>query len=35
MAEGGTKTTGVSPLAGKPAPKDMLIDVAKLERDLA
>ena len=33
MAEGGTKTTGVSPLAGKPAPKDMLIDVAKLERD--
>ena len=33
MAEGGTKTTGVSPLAGKPAPKDMLIDVVKLERD--
>ena len=33
MAEGGTKTTGVSPLAGKPAPKEMLIDVAKLERD--
>ena len=24
---------GVSPLAGKPAPKDLLIDVAKLERD--
>lgn len=33
MAEGGTKATGLSPLAGKPAPKDMLIDVAKLERD--
>ena len=33
MAEDGTKTTGVSPLAGKPAPKDMLIDVTKLERD--
>jgi phosphoglucomutase len=33
MAEGGTKTKGVSPLAGKPAPKDLLIDVAKLERD--
>ena len=24
---------GISPLAGKPAPKDMLIDVKKLERD--
>jgi phosphoglucomutase len=24
---------GLSPLAGKPAPKDMLIDVAKLDRD--
>src|SRR6516162_10908483 len=24
---------GISPLAGKPATKDMLIDVAKLERD--
>ena len=23
----------VSPLAGKPAPKDMLVDVARLERD--
>jgi phosphoglucomutase len=26
-------TEKISPLAGKPAPKDMLIDVAKLERD--
>jgi len=26
-------TEGVSPLAGKPAPKELLIDVAKLERD--
>jgi phosphoglucomutase len=33
MAEGGTKTKGVSPLAGKPAPKELLIDVAKLESD--
>ena len=33
MAEGGTKTKGVSPLAGKPAPKELLIDVTKLESD--
>jgi phosphoglucomutase len=33
MAEAGTKTKGISPLAGKPAPKEMLIDVGKLERD--
>lgn len=31
MAEQDTKKVTVSPLAGKPAPKDMLIDVAKLE----
>jgi hypothetical protein len=24
---------GVSPLAGKPAPKEMLVDLAKLERE--
>ena len=33
MAEGGTKTKGVSPLAGKLAPKELLIDVTKLESD--
>jgi phosphoglucomutase len=33
MPEAATQAKGVSPLAGKPAPKDMLIDVAKLERD--
>jgi phosphoglucomutase len=33
MAEEGNRPKGVSPLAGKPATKDMLIDVAKLERD--
>jgi phosphoglucomutase len=33
MAEAGTQTKGISPLAGKPAPKEMLIDVGKLERD--
>jgi hypothetical protein len=33
VAEGGTKTKGVSPLADKPAPKELLIDVAKLEHD--
>ena len=33
MAKEGKQMEGVSPLAGKPAPKDVLIDVAKLERD--
>jgi len=33
MAEEGNRPKGVSPLAGKPATKDMLIDVAKLQRD--
>jgi phosphoglucomutase len=33
MPEAATQMKGVSPLAGKPATKDMLIDVAKLERD--
>ena len=33
MAEQAKRAKGVSPLAGKPAPKEMLIDVAKLERD--
>ncbi len=33
MAEAGTQAKGISPLAGKPAPKEMLIDVDKLERD--
>jgi phosphoglucomutase len=33
MADDGNRAAGVSPLAGKPATKDMLIDVAKLERD--
>lgn len=33
MVEAGTQTKGISPLAGKPAPKEMLIDVGKLERD--
>ena len=33
MAEQAKRVKGVSPLAGKPAPKEMLIDVAKLERD--
>ena len=33
MATEVTTEKGVSPLAGKPATKDMLIDVAKLERD--
>ena len=33
MAEAGTQGKGISPLAGKPAPKEMLIDVGKLERD--
>jgi phosphoglucomutase len=29
----GQPPTGISPLAGKPAPKDLLIDVARLERE--
>jgi len=33
MAEAARAEKGLSPLAGKPATKDMLIDVAKLERD--
>ena len=33
MAEAAKAEKGVSPLAGKPATKDMLIDVAKLEKD--
>ncbi len=32
MASSATKPAGLSPLAGKPAPKDMLIDVAKLQQ---
>ncbi|MGB7436796.1 MAG: phosphoglucomutase (alpha-D-glucose-1,6-bisphosphate-dependent) [Candidatus Acidiferrum sp.] len=33
MSEQNQTAKGISPLAGKPAPKDMLIDVGKLERD--
>ena len=33
MAEAVKQREDISPLAGKPAPKDMLIDVAQLERD--
>jgi phosphoglucomutase len=33
MAEEGNRPKGISPLAGKPATKDMLIDVRKLEHD--
>jgi phosphoglucomutase len=33
MADAATQVKGISPLAGKPATKDMLIDVGKLERD--
>jgi phosphoglucomutase len=33
MADVANRANGISPLAGKPATKDMLIDVAKLERD--
>jgi hypothetical protein len=33
MSEEGNPTKGASPLAGRPATKDMLIDVGKLERD--
>jgi phosphoglucomutase len=33
MADEGNRAKGISPLAGKPATKDMLIDVGKLERD--
>jgi phosphoglucomutase len=33
MAEGATPAKGISPLAGQPAPKEMLIDAGRLERD--
>jgi hypothetical protein len=33
MSKDGNAAAGISPLAGKPATKDMLIDVGKLERD--
>jgi phosphoglucomutase len=33
MTKKGSPAEGISPLAGKPATKDMLIDVGKLERD--
>ncbi|HUL32445.1 MAG TPA: phosphoglucomutase (alpha-D-glucose-1,6-bisphosphate-dependent) [Candidatus Eisenbacteria bacterium] len=33
MSETATQVKGISPLAGKPAPKELLIDVGKLERD--
>jgi phosphoglucomutase len=33
MGEEGSRPKGVSPMAGKPATKDMLIDVGKLEKD--
>jgi phosphoglucomutase len=33
MPKDGNSAAGISPFAGKPATKDMLIDVAKLERD--
>jgi hypothetical protein len=33
MPKDGNAAAGISPLAGKPATKDMLIDVGKLERD--
>ena len=33
MADAAAQVKGVSPLAGKPATKDMLIDVGKVERD--
>ncbi len=33
MAEATTQRERISPLAGKPAPKEMLIDVAQLERE--
>ena len=33
LAPPATGPTSVSPLAGKPAPKDMLVDVARLERE--
>jgi len=33
MAEPGKAAKGISPLAGQPATRDLLIDVAKLERD--
>ena len=33
MPKDGNAAAGISPLAGKPATKDMLIDVGKRERD--
>ena len=33
MAEATKSARTISPLAGKPAPKEMLIDVARLERE--
>jgi phosphoglucomutase len=33
MGEQPTQRTGLSPLAGKPAPKALLVDLARLERD--
>ena len=33
MASKTTKPVGISPLAGKPAPKEMLVDLARLERE--
>lgn len=33
MPKDGNAAAGISPLAGKPATKDVLIDVTKLERD--
>jgi phosphoglucomutase len=33
MAEKSTRPAGISPLAGKPAPKELLVDLARLERD--
>ena len=32
-ARAGTSEATISPLAGKPAPKEMLIDVARLEKE--
>jgi len=33
MSNEENKTVTLSPLAGKPAPKEMLVDLARLERD--
>ncbi|HXQ41296.1 MAG TPA: phosphoglucomutase (alpha-D-glucose-1,6-bisphosphate-dependent) [Candidatus Udaeobacter sp.] len=33
MAEQSRRPAGISPLAGKPAPKELLVDMARLERD--